>query len=300
MTVVNEIRESFASMFRNGAMKIHSLPDEYPAYVIRIQDGYGVAIPIDANIEIAESFNSCRYRTGILSINGVSSNYLMLISYFYEYRYEFASICAQMIDPGEDGLDRKLITRDPLKWWSRMRELVGNEMKNKEVYSIIAEMCVLEHAFLNDPSAEWAASHAGSHDIECDSMSCEVKSTNKKYGATVAIAGQHQLTFEKPLYLYFVRMEESKEGISINDMVAHLTGIGYDSKKLEIELQRQGLERAASIRDKQYKILEKRKYLVDESFPRITNESFAGNRIPAGITKIEYTVDLDSLEYTSW
>lgn len=47
-------------------------------------------------------------------------------------------------------------------------------------------------------------------------------------------------------------------------------------------------------------ILEKRNYSVDESFPRITANSFKDEVIPYGIVEINYTVDLDSLPYHNW
>ena len=95
-------------------------------------------------------------------------------------------------------------------------------------------------------------------------------------------------------------MEESLEGVSINEMKDILVEAGYDAGKLEIELERQGFERGASIRNKKYKVLEKRKYEVDDSFPRITKETFKGDRYPDAITHIEYTVDLDGIGYTTW
>lgn len=300
MTILEEIRDGFASMHSHGALKINSLTDNYPAFIIRIRDGYGVAIPVDEELEVAERFNSCKLRTGLLSIDGSPSNYLMLISAFEEYRYEFASLCAELLNPGENGKNRLALLENPLDWWKKWKELVGNNMKERAIYSIIAEMNVLEHKLLADPSAEWTATRMGSHDIECEEESCEVKSTCKRYGAEIKIAGQHQLLHNKPLYLYFVRMEESSEGISINDMKQRLIEAGYEAGRLEIELQQQGLERGASIRDKRFKILEKRKYIIDETFPCITRDSFKDKCLPAGITQIVYTVDLDALSYTSW
>ena len=70
--------------------------------------------------------------------------------------------------------------------------------------------------------------------------------------------------------------------------------------KLEIEIERQGFEKGASIRNKKYKLLEKRKYEVDDSFPQITQANFKEGRYPDAITHIQYTVDLDGIEYTSW
>lgn len=300
MTILEELRDGFASMTSIGALKINSLPNEYMAYIIRIHDGYGVAIPVDDGMEVAENFHSCKFRTGLLSIGGNPSNYLMLFSAFEEYRYEFASLCAELLSPGENGKDRRDLLSNPLAWWKRWKELVGNDLNERAIYSIIAELLVLEHKLASDPTTQWAATRKGSHDIECAEESCEVKSTCRRYGAEITIAGQHQLVHNKPLYLYFLRMEESQEGVSINDMKTRLIKAGYNSGKLEMELQQQGLEHGASIRNQKYKTLEKRKYTVDEKFPCITRESFKNNQPPTGITQIVYTVDLDAVKYTGW
>lgn len=300
MTILEEIRDGFASMTTYGALPISNIPDEYVAYMIRIPDGYGVAIPVKDNVEVAEKFNSCRFRTGLLSIEGITSNYLMLISAFEEYRYEFASLCAELVVPGEGGQIRQALIRSPLSWWNNWKELVGNDIRDRAIYSIIAEMCVLANKIVEDPTTEWTALRMGSHDIECKKESCEVKSTCKRYGAEITISGQHQLSHKKPLYLYFLRMEASNDGISINDMKSKLINLGYDSGKLELELQHLGLEYGASIRNRKYKILEKRKYVVDDNFPSITKESFKNNQFPSCITHIVYTIDLDAVNYTTW
>lgn len=300
MTILEIIRDGFASMRGNGARPIGILPNECPAYIIRIPDGFGVAIPVDENMKVAETFNSCRFRTVNLSIESTPANYLVLISAFEEYRNEFASFCADLVDPGVNGTNRQELLSSPLKWWKKWKELVGNSMKERAIYSIIAEMYVLEHKLSEGKTAEWTATRMGSRDIECTDESGEVKSTCKRYGKEVSISGQFQLDHKKPLYLYFVRMEESMEGVSVNDMKARLINAGYNAGQLERELQQQGLEPAASIRDKKFKILEKRKYKVDENFPQITGSVFKGDRIPAGIKHIVYTVDLEAVPEISW
>lgn len=298
--IVEEIREGFASMNTYGALKITSLPDKYTAFIIRIPDGYGVAIPIKENIEIAENFNSCKLRTCVLSVEGRTDYYLILISAFEEYRNEFASLCAEFLYPGDKGENRRNLLESPLDWWKKWKGLVGNGIKERAVYCIIAELLVLEHKLKEDSSAEWTATRMGSHDIECKLENCEVKSTCKRYGAEITVSGQFQLTHDKPLFLYFLRLEESDDGVSINEMKERLIRAGYDSSRLELEFQHQGLEYGASIRNRRYKILEKRMYTVDESFPRITKESFRDNHLPAGITQVIYKIDLDAINYTVW
>lgn len=300
MSAIDEIREGFASIKTNSARELNSLPKEYPGYVIRTSNGYGVAIEVDDKLEITEKFNSCKFYTGTLGIDGVMKNYLILSSAFEEYRYEFASLCAEFVEPGDGGKNRNDLVNDPYTWWERWRELVGNTSREQRVYNVIAEMLVLAKKRKEDPTTEWVATKSGSHDIECSDESCEVKSTIKRYGATVTISSQHQLEYVKPLWLYFCRLEESLEGVSINDMKEELIKDGYDEGKLELELEKQGFERGANIRNKKYKVLEKRIYAVDDTFPRIVNESFKDDKLPNAVIHVEYTIDLDGVPYTVW
>lgn len=300
MKIVKEIREAFASLPTPGALKIQSLPNEFPAYVIRVSDGYGVAIEVDDTLEVSEKFNSCKFHTGYISIDSSMKNYLILRSAFEEYRYEFASLCAEFVEPGEDGKNRKDLLTDPYAWWTKWKDLVGNTNRELRVYNVIAEMLVLLHRYKMDSTAEWAATRASSHDIECANESCEVKSTIKRYGTEITISSQYQLEHKKRLFIYFCRLEESLEGVSINIMRDTLIDAGYDLGKLENELERQGFERGANIRNKKYKILEKRKYEVDDKFPRIVQTSFKEDKYPDYITHIEYTIDLEGITYTEW
>lgn len=299
MELLEEIRECFAST-QDGARIIKTLPAEYPAIVIRNNEGYGVAIEFNDSRDVSEKFANSRLFTAILIIGGEEKKYLILSCMLDSLRYEFATVCAQFIEPGIDGIDRKNLIAQPLEWWKRWRELLGNAISNKEAYSVIAEMLVLDRIFVNDKSVEWTAINAGSHDIEGDNNSYEVKSTIKRYGSTITISGQHQLQSKKKLQIYFCRFEKSKEGISVNDLVKVLLSHGYDRDKLEKELYQLGYEKGSSIREVKYKVLEKRIYEVNDEFPKITNTSFKENHIPDSIIQITYTIDLDGLNYTVW
>lgn len=299
MKILEEIREYFAST-QNGVRKIKSLPNEYPAMVIRNNEGYGVAIVFENEKDISEKFANCRLFSSDLSIAGVEEKYLILSCVVDNLRYEFATVCAQFIEPGINGMDRKNLLSEPLQWWKKWRDLMGNAIYKKETYNVIAEMLVLNDLYVNDNTVEWMAVNSGSHDIEGEKGCYEVKSTVKRYGATITIASQHQLQSLKRLQLYFCRMEQSQSGISINDMRDKLVMDGYDKDKIEQQLYQLGFERGASVREEKYKVLEKRKYEVDEAFPKITNASFKDDRIPESVIQITYTIDLDGLNYNVW
>lgn len=297
MGILEEIREYFAST-QNGAREIKSLSNDYPAIVIRNNEGYGVAIEFDDARDISEKFANSRLFSRNMAIGGVEKKYLILSCMLDSLRYEFATVCAQFVEPGIDGADRKNLMAEPLDWWKKWRELLGNAISSKEAYSVIAEMIVLDDLYVNDNTVEWTAVNVGSHDIEGYESSYEVKSTVKRYGATITIAGQHQLQSLKRLQLYFCRLEQSKSGISINDMKDKLVEDGYDKDKLEQQLYQLGYERGASVREEKYRVLEKRKYEVDEKFPKITKASFKDDHIPESVIQITYTIDLDGLDYT--
>ena len=120
-----------------------------------------------------------------MGIDGNTRNYLILSSAFEEFRHEFAALCTEFVEPGEHGANRVDLLENPLDWWKRWKELVGNTSREQRVYNVIAEMVVLNYLFKSDFSIEWAAAKSGSHDIEGIQDSYEVKSTIKGYGASL-------------------------------------------------------------------------------------------------------------------
>lgn len=299
MTTLDEIRNFLAAQTK-GAKLLSTLPDDYPAYVIRLSDGFGVAVEWERDDAVSEHFASAHFVSARMVLGGNDKRLLTLISYREDLRNEFACVCAQFVDPGENGRDRMLLVEKPHSWWKHWRTLLGNAILDKAPYSVLCEMLVLEHVLKTDPHAEWTAAKSGTHDIESPTRVYEVKSTIRRYGADVTISGQFQLTTTKPMDLFFCRVEESPTGISINEMKKRLVDSGYDESLLERQLKVQGYELGASSRDKKYTLLERRYYYVDDKFPKITAHSFKGDKVPHGISHITYSVDLDGMEFNTW
>ncbi|WP_236897758.1 PD-(D/E)XK motif protein [Clostridium beijerinckii] len=299
MNILDEIREYFASTKR-GVREIENVPKQFPGLAIRINGEYGVAVPFDNKKDINEKFANARLYSKEMCIDGIIKKYLILSCFLENVRNEFATLCAQFINPGENGEDRNKLLNNPIEWWSHWKELLGNSIYDKKAYNIIAEMLVLEQLYKLNSYIEWSAANNGSHDIESDNESFEVKSTIKRYGSIITITGQHQLFSKKELYLYFCRLEESNIGLSINDMKIRLINLGYDEDKMEMQLLKQGYEFGSSTRDIKYKVLEKRKYFVDDNFPKITKDSFKEGIFPKSVVQITYSLDLDGIDYTVW
>ena len=100
----------------------------------------------------------------------------------------------------------------------------------------------------------------------------------------------------KMLYLSYVRFEKSELGHSINDMVRRLLAYGVELDQLEEKLAGQGLERGRTAREQKYKVIEWKRYSVDESFPSITESAFKENSLPKSVVRFNYTIDLSGIE----
>lgn len=298
MTIINEIRDYFAAL-QPGYRRLNST-GEYAAYVIKDNGLYGVAVPYADSDMISEKFSSCRMMSQEMFIEGNQGTYLLLVCYEYRLRNEFATLCAQFTDPGESGCDRKKLISDPRAWWELWCELLGNKISEKAPYAEIAEMLVLDYLYQKDKTIKWTAKESGSHDIESDTRSFEVKSTVSRYDAEITITGQHQLYSERGLELYFLRMEKSNSGVSVDDVKEQLVAHGYDAGLLEDQLISAGFEMGSGARKLKYKVLEKRVYTVDDKFPKITNDSFVSGHIPDSIKRISYTIDLNGIDYKAW
>ena len=295
MELLDEIRECFAAVER-GYRKLESLDEKYPAWMVVVDGGYGIAVPYQGDV-ISERFAGCKLYSKHLIFSEQEQNCLILICYHPRLRYEFASVCAQFANPGESGIERQRLCSKPLYWWKNWKELLGNKISEKKPHSVIGEMLALLESYRLDTNASWKSIEAGSHDIETNDKSIEVKSTINRYGTSVTISSQFQLKAVNQLYLWFYRFEKSKEGVSINDVKHELIQAGYSEDLIERQLNAYGYEYGSSARDEKYAVLENRKYLVDGNFPKITNRSFHNNKIPEHITHIVYTIDLDGIPY---
>ena len=299
MRIIEEIRSQFATLY-DGLRMLDSVPEEYPAYSLRYQGEYGVAFDYDSDKDILEESVNAMISTREVTLwNGERRKCLLLTCYDEEFRNEFANLCELFVTPGVNGDIRKRIVDNPLAWWNKWIGLLGDHKSKKTCYDELAELITLDFLYKDDYTVIWTAAEAGTHDIESASASYEVKSTIKKSETHIIISSRHQLEAANKLELFFFRMEKSLSGFSINDVADSLEKHGYDRSQLEKQLADKGYSRGMSIRDTKFAILEVRKYIVDDNFPKIVEGSFKNDVFPPNIIKIIYTIDLEGIEYTS-
>ena len=299
--LIRELRENFATGV-SGFRKLKTMPEEYPAWtILNERESYGVAIPNPHGEVINEHFANVSIESHKYIFGSETKDMLILLCSSSKLRYEFATIAAQFVEPGTGNANRNSIQRNPFSWWKNWRELMGNRIGDKMPYAVIGEMLAVEYLMDHGKIVSWGGPNARSHDIDIREASIEVKSTLQKSRTEVTISSDYQLDGDKPLWLYIVKFEENpKDGLTISDQADILVQKGYDRHTLEQQLTAVGFGVGTNGRKQRFRILEKRRYLVDESFPRITAKSFVGGQRPAGITHIEYTVNLDGIMFEKW
>ncbi len=256
---------------------------------------FGIGLPVADDVEINEKFSSCRIQTVTIEKPKTKGGKEKLVVLFCEspalLRY-FVSLALDFLNSA----NRRQIYENPLSWWKDWTRLTGNTMRLKKPASLIAELLVLNELTENGLKPRWSGSSQAIHDIETSKGDVDVKSTLSHSDHVITVHGEFQLSTEKNIDIAFCRLEQSKDGFSINSLVRNLTANGWDESYLMEELERLGYEQGASIMDETYKLIEKKYYPVNDKFPRICPESFVGGTIPAGISKINYSVNLDHLE----
>ena len=297
--LTDEIRSNWEIDIVGHAQPIPSLADtDYPAWTVKFVDGYGVAIPYSGQQEINENFANARIYSSVIRFNAeTEQKALLLTTESYDIAVPFSALCAELVDPGEDGIFRSEITASPVKWWHEWKELLGNKSIDDRVYDVLGELCVLNYLIANGEDANWNGPTSASYDIETDLRFVEVKSSVVRDRKEITISNQFQLVPpNKHLDLVFCQFEPSVvSGVSINQLVDQLKDKGINIGAINQKLKELGFEEGRSSRNKTFILHSMLKYTVDSAFPRITPASFIGGVMPASITKITYTVDLSGM-----
>lgn len=278
---------------------INALKDSgYLGWTVRFNDSYGVAIPYKGQEAINEHFASAKIQSTVMDLSGIDDpqNVLILTSTKESIKTSFASLCEAFLDPGDDGRQREDINTSPITWWRAWKELLGNRNVDPRIYDTLGELCVLKYLVSQGEEAKWNGPEGASYDIETINKFVEVKSSINRDKKEVTISNQFQLfPPDKPLNLVLCRFEPSiLNGLSIDGLLSDFQQLGYNVEELNAKLEFLGFEKNMSSRKKTFIMHEMLLYSIDDSFPRITPQSFVNGSLPEGITKIQYTVDLSN------
>ena len=284
--LINEINAAKKSMVIN----------DLQAYIAVVDDMRGVAIECDDGVVIDESFNKIKIKSLKFSVDGKVKN----VVYLYVKNELVTDIFGILASSFLDLEKRKEIKCDPFGWFEDWRTMVGETKKNKMIYDVIGEMCVLLDQQTKGKNPSWDSMSKGTFDISTQSDIYEVKTSTSKYEDCITIHSQFQLNYRKvnkPLFIAFVKVEKNSGGESIETLYQQLVDAGFSNSLLDTYLDSCGYQKGKKERLIEYLVHEIRFYKVDDSFPAITENSFVGGKIPSNITKYEYTISLSGLPY---
>lgn len=301
--MLEQIKSNFNRGYFGMAMPIAGLDEACPAWTLKDSEWIGVAVPMERYVPCNEEFANVELTSfDDYTVGNHRGPFLVLRSFAQASRNEFAVVCAQFIDPGRSGELRRELLGSPSGWWKRWRELLGNTSSDHKPYSVLGELMVTLELMRRGEHPRWSGAEYGTHDIMSNAGSMEVKSTLKRHGSEITVSSVHQLmpTGDDALRLAFLRFEETPDGVSVDDLVQELVAEGYKENLLEKNLSRLGYPKGRESRRRRYRPLEWNVYDIDDSFPAITPAAFAEGKLPTGIVRLIYTVDLAGLNAESW
>lgn len=264
-----------------------------PSKFLHIENKVGVAVECSLNIAIYETFNNIELAVR-MDGNGEKNYLVLLMPYHLNYVDEFALICENFVIG--DQSKRLSLIENPFDWWEKWCEIIGNKKYDEKPYALIGELISYYWYFDMDNSLQWNHMGYGTHDLEGESMVVEVKSTTDRYRSQINVNSQYQLKKQKlPIYLSFVRCEESIDGVSLNIIIKKLK----EDKQIDVmeNINKLGYKIENHIFEKKYKILEMRLYEVNENFPVFDIRKYADTTFFKHVIKYEYILNLDSLSY---
>ena len=218
---------------------------DYPAWTVKFVDSYGVAIPYDGEQEINENFSNARIYSSVIRFDATTEQKaLLLTTGSIEITVPFSALCAELVDPGENGLFRSEITDSPVRWWREWKDLPGNKSIDDRVYDVLGELCVLNRLIDVGEEASWNGPLGASYDIETDKRFVEVKSSVVRDRREITISNHFQLDPpRKHLDLIFCQFEPSvSSGYSINAIVEQLKAKGINVGDINRKLKELGFE----------------------------------------------------------
>lgn len=253
-------------------------------YTFVMNDEMGVGIIYNKIDEIHESFNSFSLCTKTYFYDEKNTTFIMLLKKGKKGLKDFSRVCASFVCEE----NRNSIILNPIDWWEEWRQLIGNTNKEQAIYPLIAELLLYYYVYKNDSTAKWNYHTYPTHDIESDSKTYEVKSTLSKYNSIIHVSSENQLKRGKnPLFLFFVRMEESLDGLCLEDVLNKFCSEKKSELMCSIKKAYPNLQ--THQKKKKFKILDIRKYVVDDNFPVLNIDR---NQIPSCINHISYDIDL--------
>ena len=305
--MADQVRKKFANLTTGKAIKLDGFTEEMSSWAIKINNSYAVGFEIDEDIKVNESFANVSFYADWFKVGSKDKYLLILASDDEQLRNEFAGICTLFLEIGQNGEKRKELINNPIQWWKKWKNLIGNRNVEKSIHGVLGELVTLyylkKHVIPDIKADNWTGPKGKTFDIQTEKNNFEVKSTLIKYNNIVTISGQYQLNSNNALSLIFVKFEDFAKDtratniVSIDSILEKLAELGLNYNTLNNCVSKLGYKENSLDRKRKFRLLEIRKYPVDKNFPFIDTDALSNVNKREHIIQISYKIDLTGLVY---
>jgi hypothetical protein len=175
----------------------------------------------------------------------------------------------------------------------------GFGLGEAELTGLFGELWVLRGLAAISPSAvdSWLGPLGAPHDFLLDGNALEIKTTVSATGTACHIHGVTQLQPPEggSLHLGLVRLERRPgDGERISDLVDAILACGVSRSALEERLTAIGFDVSSASVLPRWRASQFQVWKVDADFPRVVPSSFGGSSVPAGVSSLNYIIDLSA------
>jgi hypothetical protein len=213
----------------------------------------------------------------------------------------FASLCEDVLQGMIENPEHPVrVSRKVLKDWRALLSAGERPLDIRSLSGLHGELTILLRLLENDPLAAkwWVGPTGAAQDFVRGSRALEVKTTLAPVGRAVRIHGTDQLDGPPGgLLLCWLRlMPQVEDGFSVPELVDATLRRADDSHRIESSLLRVGYvhDRPHAEHDIRFAVVEELTHIVSTGFPRIVPTGLHGDAVLAGLSDVQYTVDLDS------
>lgn len=188
------------------------------------------------------------------------------------------------------------------RWKAFMAGKKGRILSAEEIRGLFSELMFMQQ-MLKESGTElealdaWQGPETSHQDYIFSDTAVEVKSISGRERSTVKISSEDQLeSINSSLFLKVFRlidMPESKQSLSLNELVAHVAGILKDADAIELfdgKLARAGYVELRAYDKPRFVVADEQTYRVEEGFPRLVRSG-----LPEGLARVSYEIKLESI-----
>lgn len=233
--------------------------------------------------------------------------YMRLVCLNPSHHATFAALCSNILAGVlRDPADPKAAVVRCLDRWRSFWVVDQSGLTREQALGLFGELWFL-YRWLGPLSisslARWQGPLGARHDFQWQAASIESKASASLAGVgpTHFIASLDQLADAEAGQLYLFSLHVAEDNLAANSLPLLVetisTTLAPDGDALSLfseRLAKAGYNPADAGRyTRPFRVLAEELYRVDDSFPRLTRESF-GPRLPAGIGNVSYTLSMDA------